>query len=246
MGYKIICLVMFFLVLSVPFGSGEIWCANNDTATIEIFELCLNESTSPCLGWTVNLTLYNPDGFTINYTIIMNETGGDADGFYNTSFPNPGVIGKYKFYIIGNDSSSYSVSNYETLEIMDYCPGEGISDIISTMDLNWSQLWDYYNCTNATSDLNDICYHLDTIVSDVGDIEDVVTEIEDDTSDIKKDVMRIKVNTEPEVTGWNLVGNWIMENRYYLLFIIGIMVFFLFVLIARKIRDKNNEYKGGR
>ena len=57
-------------------------------------------------------------------------------------------------------------------------------------------------------------------------------------------VKRIKIDTAPKVTGWSLVGNWIMQHRYYILAVIGGIIFIVIVWGLRKVRKANNEQKG--
>lgn len=230
--------VIFFLVLTIQTGQSAIWCANNSTDPIHFYERCENTTTEPCIGWDANLSLFNFDGVTVNYSVIMNET---SRGFYNCSIPNPGVIGRYRLEVWANDSTTISSGEYDILSIQEYCLGEGMAELTSSLDLNWTQLWDYFNCTNATSDLNDICHHLDTIISDLSDVADDVEDIEDDTGDIKSDVRKIKIATQPKVTGWTILGNWIMQYRYYILLGIGIIIFLVVVVIGRKLRKASSE-----
>lgn len=117
-------IVVLFLLISIPVN-GEVWCASNDTATIELFQQCLNETSEPCLNCTVNLTVYRIDDsgdLTVNFSAILNES---IRGYYWGLVPNPLVLDKYPMCWVCNDSKNiYGSYDYDILEIMDVCPGE--------------------------------------------------------------------------------------------------------------------------
>lgn len=249
--WKGIIMAALLITLTMPLGSAEILCSNNSTSVISIAEICINLTNEPCISCDVNFTIFNPISstptLTINYTTLMNESGR---GWYNVSFLNPKNLGRYPLFFTCNDSGNvYGDYDYNFLEIREYCEGEGIAEIKSSLELNWTQLWNYFNCTNATSDLNDICRHLDTIIADVGDVEGVVIEVEDDVDDLKKDLRTVKINTKPtelerrgaEITG-RVIGFWDAYGTYIIIVII-ILVIIIAVLAVRWASNKNVEYK---
>lgn len=244
--------IVFFLILSIPVESAK-WCANNDSSTIELFEVCINLTNEPCLGCTVNVSIFNSNHIGVNTSIILNESG---EGRYNTTIDSPLSIALYPMVWECRDSENiYAEYTWDILEIQETCPGENIAELNASLnalnltldafeislDQNWTQLWNYFNCTNATADLNDICTHLDVIINDLGVIEYDLDEIEDDMDSIQKDVGRTRTIVERDIQYADITSQFIGDYGNYIIGIIALLIFILVILALRAMRSKSKE-----
>ena len=245
---------------STPGGS---WYDTSED-TITIVNTCLDDDNLPQTGATSNVTIIMPNGTIWLDSVWMSE---NYTGYFTAEraiSTLSGLRGDYLVRTSCNTSSEWAHSNMRAFHL------KGVGNIVWTsetrnltndtttiaeinstiwgikeaLDLNWTQLWNYFNCTNVTSDLNDICFHLDTIISDISDVGDDISDIEEEVEEISKDTRKIRIQTQPKVDGWIPIGNFIMQHRYYFIAGIGMIVFLVIVWGLRKVRKASNEQEG--